>query len=121
MALDLPVVINIEEKTRDNEAFRVVFDTTDQMQLVFMSLLPGEDIGFEVHPNVTQFIRIEEGTGIAVLNNREYRLDNRSAVFIPAGTWHNIINTGKIPLKLYTIYSPPNHPYDRLELDKPID
>ena len=82
MAVNLHIAINIEERTRDNEAFRAVFDTSDQMQLVFMSLLPGEDIGFEVHSQVTQFIRVEEGTGVAVLNNKEYLLDEKSAVFI---------------------------------------
>jgi len=121
MAVNLPITINIEKRTRQNEAFRAVFDTSDQMQLVFMSLLPGEDIGFEVHPTVTQFIRIEEGTGVCVLNNNEYLLDNRSAVFIPAGTWHNIINTGPISLKLYTLYSSAMHPYNEFQMDKPND
>jgi mannose-6-phosphate isomerase-like protein (cupin superfamily) len=84
-----------------------------------MSIAPGEDIGMETHNNVDQFIRIEAGTGRAVLNGKEYNLEDGSAVVVPAGTEHNIINSSKSePLKLYTIYSPPNHPHGTINKDK---
>jgi mannose-6-phosphate isomerase-like protein (cupin superfamily) len=114
-----PVVLNIDQLTVANLVFRRVIATTYQMQLVLMTLLPGEDIGMEVHPYVTQFIRIEQGDGVAILNGRRYPLMNGSAVLIPAGTWHNIINTGTNPLHLYTIYAPPNHPPNRYDISKP--
>jgi len=104
-------VNNIEKDTLENENFRKVLNTTDKSQLVVMSLLPGEDIGNEVHNDVDQFIRIEQGTGKTVLNNSdEYALKDGFAVVVPAGTWHNIINTGTDEMKIYTVYTPPNHP-----------
>lgn len=103
-------VINIEEKTLQNEYFREVLFTGPHSQLVVMSLNPNEDIGMEVHDNVDQFIRIESGEGKAVLNGEEHIISDGSAIVIPAGTEHNIINTSADKkLKLYTIYSPPNH------------
>ena len=87
------------------------------MQLTLMSINPGEDIGLEVHPNLDQFIRIEEGDGIVKMGDRRDYLDfqrNVSADYafiIPAGKWHNLINTGSTPIKLYSIYAPPQHPY----------
>lgn len=113
-----PVVLNIDQVTLDNLAFRRVIATTYQMQLVLMSLQPGEDIGMEVHPYVTQFIRIEHGDGLAILNGRQYPLTDGSAVIIPAGTRHNIINVGSSFLQLYTLYAPPNHPPNRYEFAK---
>jgi len=118
MSINVPIAFNIEKMTLENNAFRNVFDTSDQMQLVFMSLLPGEDIGMEVHPHVTQFIRIEDGIGIAILNGKEYNVGSGSAIFIPAGTWHNVINIGDRDLKLYTLYAPPNHPPETYEYIK---
>jgi mannose-6-phosphate isomerase-like protein (cupin superfamily) len=104
-------VTDIEEDTLKNEYFRRVLFTAPHMQLVLMALKPGEDIGFEVHPNVDQFLRVERGEGTAVLEGQEYRLKDGYAVVVPAGTRHNIINTSASePLKLYTIYSPPQHP-----------
>lgn len=104
-------VNNIEKDTLENENFRKVLNTTDRSQLVVMSLLPGEEIGNEIHPEVDQFIRIEQGRGKAVINNsEEYELEDDFAIVIPANTWHNIINTGDEKLKLYTVYTPPNHP-----------
>lgn len=102
-------VINIEEATKDNENFRQVLYTAKNSQLVVMSLKPGEEIGSEVH-ELDQFIRIEKGKGKAVIDDMEYELEDDFAVVIPAGAKHNIINTsdGK-ELKLYTIYSPPEH------------
>ena len=101
---------NIEEKTLQNENFREVLYTAQHSQLVVMSLLPNEDIGEEVHEIVDQFLRIEEGEGKAVLNGEEHVLTDGSAVVVPAGTKHNIINTSsEKKLKLYTIYSPAHH------------
>lgn len=103
-------VINIEKKSIENENFREVLFTGPHSQLVVMSLLPGEDIGMEVHENVDQFIRVERGEGKAILNGEEHMISDGSAIVIPAGTEHNIVNTSSTEkLRLYTIYSPPNH------------
>lgn len=101
-------VNNLEKDTVENDNFRKVLNTTEKSQLVVMSLLPGEDIGEEVH-DVDQFIRIEEGEGKAVLDGEKFDIEDNYAVVIPAGTRHNIINTGESDMKLYTIYTPPNH------------
>ena len=102
---------NIEEKTRQNSYFRQVLFTASHSQLVVMTLAPREEIGMETHAEVDQFIRVEEGTGKAILNGEEHALADGSAVVIPAGTRHNIINSSSAaPLKLYTIYTPPEHP-----------
>jgi mannose-6-phosphate isomerase-like protein (cupin superfamily) len=101
---------NIEEKTLTNDFFREVLYTGQHSQLVVMSLLPDEDIGVEIHEIVDQFIRIEEGDGKAILDGEEHILSNGSAVIIPAGTKHNIINTSpQKKMKLYTLYSPAHH------------
>ncbi len=104
-------VTNIEKKSLENNYFREVLFTGPHSQLVLMSIAPGDDIGMETHKNVDQFFRIEKGIGRAVLDGKEYDLEDGSAVVIPAGTEHNIINRSQSePLKVYTIYSPPNHP-----------
>lgn len=102
----------IETDTLDNENFRKVLFTGNHCQLVVMSLLPGEEIGNEVHGNVDQFFRVEEGEARFVLNGSEEHLVAAGAcAIVPAGTYHNVINASSArPLKLYTIYSPPNHP-----------
>lgn len=102
---------NIEKDTLDNGKFRVVLHTTERMQLVIMTLQPGEEIGLERHEGHDQFIRVEAGEGIALLNGEKHALEDGVAVIIPAGTEHNVINTSTTePMKLYTIYSPPEHP-----------
>lgn len=101
-------VKNLEKDTVENNYFRKVLNTTEKSQLVVMSLLPGEDIGEEVH-DVDQFIRLEEGEGKAVLNGEEFNIEDDWAIVVPAGARHNIINTGDKPMKLYTIYTPPEH------------
>lgn len=103
-------VDNIEKLALENENFRTVLYTDERVQLVVMSLKPGEDIGEEVHAITDQFIRIEQGAGSSVLNGEERPLSDGSAVIIPAGVRHNIINKGPEALKLYTLYAPPNHP-----------
>lgn len=103
---------NIEELTLKNTYFRQVLFTGPHSQLVLMCLRPGEEIGAEVHDNVDQFFRIEQGEGKVVFGeNEEYPIKNGSAIVVPAGTKHNLINVSQAEdLKLYTIYSPPNHP-----------
>ncbi|MFH1145862.1 MAG: cupin domain-containing protein [bacterium] len=101
-------IINIEQVAKENENFRKVLFTATQSQLVVMSLKPKEEIGEETH-TLDQFIRIETGKGLAVLNGTEYPIEDGTAVVIPAGTLHNIINTSEEPMKLYTVYSPPEH------------
>lgn len=102
-------ITNIEEKTVQNENFREVLFTGPHSQLVVMSLLQNEEIGMEVH-GVDQFLRIEEGEGKAILNGEEHMISAGSAIVVPAGTQHNIINTSSSEkLKLYTIYSPAHH------------
>lgn len=102
----------IEKRTLDNTYFRQVLFTGKHTQLVVMCLGPGEEIGDEVHQNVDQFFRIEQGEGKFVFNEKQERLvRDGDAVVVPAGTYHNVINTSRTALlKLYTLYSPPNHP-----------
>lgn len=109
---------DIEETTLNNENYRWVYRTSKESQLVFMSLDPGSEIGMEVHPKTTQFIRIEAGEGISILNGKKTELNEKAAIFIPSGTRHNIINTGKKSLKLYTIYSAPIHPANLIQKSK---
>ena len=112
-------VVNIEEKTLDNDFFREVLFTAHNVQLVVMSLAPGEEIGAETHDHGDQFIRVEAGTGKAVLDGEEHDLEDGTAVVIPAGVRHNIINSSRQqPLKLYTIYSPPEHPDGTIHKNK---
>lgn len=101
-------ITNIEKDTLENENFRKVLYTAKNSQLVLMSLLPGEEIGEEVH-ELDQFLRIESGTGQAILDGETEDIEDGSAIVVPQGTKHNIINTGDEPMKLYTVYSPPNH------------
>lgn len=102
---------NLENESVENNNFRKVLHTSDHSQLVLMSIEPKDDIGMEVHESVDQFIRIEKGNGKAVMDGKEYMLFDGSAVVISAGTQHNIINLSPTDkLKLYTLYSPANHP-----------
>ncbi len=101
-------ITNIEQASKENTNFRKVLYTAKNIQLVLMSLLPGEEIGEEVH-ELDQFIRLDAGTGKAVLNGVEQEIGDGSAVVVPQGVRHNIINTGSEPMKLYTLYAPPDH------------
>ncbi|HSQ64600.1 MAG TPA: cupin domain-containing protein [Polyangiaceae bacterium] len=101
---------NIEARARQNENFRQVLYTAPHSQLVVMTLRPGEDIGLERHERGDQFIRVESGRGEAVIDGKKYALADGVAVVIPAGAEHNVINTSASePLRLYTLYSPPEH------------
>jgi mannose-6-phosphate isomerase-like protein (cupin superfamily) len=110
----------IEDQTLENENFRQVIFTGGHLQLVIMCLQPGEEIGKEVHGSVDQFFRIEEGQAKFVLNDSEVHfIHANEAAVIPAGTYHNVINASDDrPLRLYTIYSPPNHPEGTIHRDK---
>lgn len=112
-----PLVVHMEKVTKQNQYFRTVLWTGKHLQLTLMHINVGACIGLEIHPHVDQFLRIEEGQGVVQMGNSRDRLDNQvhvyedCAIVIPAGTWHNIINTGRMPLKLYSIYAPPQHPH----------
>ena len=109
-------VKNIESETLDNTNFRTVLWTGKYSQLTVMSLKPGEEIGNEVHPNVDQFLRLEQGEAKVTFGKTEDQIDEEHeikddwAIIVPAGTWHNVVNTGSGELKLYSVYSPANHP-----------
>lgn len=111
-----PIVVNIERATERNSNFRTALWTGKYLQVTLMSINPGEDIGPEVHPATDQFIRIEQGEGLARFGNRkdnftfQRKVGPSDAMVVPAGTWHNLVNIGKVPLKVYSIYAPPKHP-----------
>jgi len=102
-------VDDIERITEENTNFRKVVYTGNHLQLVVMSLKPGEDIGEEVHPKVDQFFRVEEGQGKVVMDGEETEFEDGFAIVVPSGVNHNVINTGDEEMKLYTIYTPANH------------
>ena len=100
----------IEKETKKNSDFRRVLYTGKYSQLVLMSLKPMEEIGMETHPNIDQFFRFEEGEGKIIIDGVEHKVKDGDAVIVPAGAKHNVVNTSKkSDLKLYTIYSPPEH------------
>lgn len=104
-------VDNIEDRTKENSSFRKVLFTGTYMQLVVMSLKPGEDVGEEVHDNVDQFFRVEEGVAKVIIDGEEHIVEEDMVIIVPAGSLHNVINISETEtLKLYTIYAPPNHP-----------
>jgi len=111
-------VEDITEATRDNDDYRRVLVTGPQIQLVLMTLRPGEEIGVETHEDGDQFIRVEAGTGRATLDGRAYPLSDGTALVIPAGVAHNVINTGSSPLQMYIVYSPPEHPHGTVHRTK---
>ena len=103
-------VTNIEQDTKNNDFFRKVIFTARNSQLVLMTLRPSEEIGEEVHEHLDQFFRFEEGEGKVVIEGKEFEVRGGFAAVVPAGTKHNVINTSaENSLRLYTIYSPPNH------------
>jgi len=103
-------IVDIEKETKKNTDFRRVLYTGKHSQLVLMSIKPGEEIGEETHEDVDQFFRFEEGEGKVIIDGVEHRVKDGNGVIVPAGAKHNVINTSKlVNLKLYTIYSPPEH------------
>ena len=111
-----PTVLNIERHTLANENFRTAIWTGNKLQVTLMSIPAGGDIGLELHPDIDQFLRVEQGTGQVLMGDSRDRLDfvrevtDDYAVFVPAGKWHNIVNKGDKPLKIYSIYAPAEHP-----------
>jgi mannose-6-phosphate isomerase-like protein (cupin superfamily) len=115
-----PYVNNIDKDTIGNENFRKVVFTGKHLQLVLMSIPVGEEIGGEVHDSVDQFIRIERGQAKAIIDDQVYEIGDDFAITIPAGSKHNIINTGDEPLKIYSIYAPPEHHDNGVDLVKEV-
>jgi mannose-6-phosphate isomerase-like protein (cupin superfamily) len=119
-----PYVVNIEEVTLENPFYRRALWTGVHLQLTLMCIPPGGDIGLEVHPNLDQFLRLEQGEGRVMMGPTENSLNfqqdvsKNSAIFVPAGTWHNVVNTGDEPIKLYSIYAPVQHPRGILQCTK---
>ncbi|MBR7554007.1 cupin domain-containing protein [Allobacillus sp. GCM10007491] len=119
-----PFVVNIAGATRSNETFRTAIWTGEFFQVTLMAIMPGDDIGLEIHPNTDQFLRIEEGHGFVQIGEHKNQLDfctevgPGDAVMVPAGKWHNMTNIGPVPLKLYSIYAPPEHPYGTVHATK---
>jgi mannose-6-phosphate isomerase-like protein (cupin superfamily) len=100
---------NIEDRTEDNRDFRHVLYTGKNLQLVLMALQPGEEIGEEVHEDRDQFFRVEEGRGELWIDGEKTKIKSGTGILIPAGARHNVKNTGAKPMKLYTLYAPPEH------------
>jgi mannose-6-phosphate isomerase-like protein (cupin superfamily) len=121
-----PFVTDISKATLNNNTFRTALWTGNHLQLTLMSIPPGEDIGLEMHPTVDQMLRIEDGQALVQMGDSKDYLYFRQpayddyAIFIPAGTWHNVTNTGSKPLKLYSVYAPPNHPRGTVHQTKAI-
>ena len=109
---------NIDRATLQNEDFRRVLYTGHHLQLVLMTLQPGEEIGEEVHPDRDQFFRIEEGEGAIDIDGRENRVEDDFAAIVPAGARHNVRNIGSQPLRLYTLYAPPEHKDQNVQATK---
>jgi mannose-6-phosphate isomerase-like protein (cupin superfamily) len=122
-----PFVVNIDEASKQNNNFRTGLWTGSHLQVTLMSIDVDDDIGLEVHPDTDQFIRIEDGQGIVKMGRSKDNLDFQAnvyddfAIMIPAGTWHNVINTGNKPLKVYSIYAPPQHPHGVVHVTKPAE
>ena len=100
---------DIEKQTKSNTDFRRVLYTGKHLQLVLMALKPGEEIGAEVHPENDQFFRVDSGSGVVTIDGKDSKISDGYAVVVPAGARHNIKNDGDEPLKLYTLYGPPEH------------
>lgn len=121
-----PFITDIDNATQNNTNYRTALWTGQHLQLTLMSIPVGGEIGLEAHPDTDQFLRIESGHGIAMMGSAQNQLNYQRlvsdgyAVFVPAGTWHNIINTGNCPLKIYTIYAPPHHPHGTVQATKAI-
>lgn len=119
-----PFAFNIENAVCENANFRTAFWTGRNLQVTLMCIPKGGEIGLENHPDTDQFLRIESGVGTVRMGCRRDTADFKKcigsgdAVFVPAGTWHNIVNTGSCPLKLYSVYAPPKHPHGTIHKTK---
>jgi mannose-6-phosphate isomerase-like protein (cupin superfamily) len=110
---------DIEKLTLENEDYRRVLFTSKYSQLVLMSIPVGEDIHMEIHPDTDQFFRFEQGEGEIISGDRIYSVKDGTGVIVPYNTYHRVVNVGDVPLKLYSIYSPPHHPQGLVEKTKP--
>lgn len=121
---DKPFVTNISNLTLKNNNYRTTLWTGDCLQVTLMCIPPGGEIGLEIHPDTDQFLRIESGYGIAKMGKQKNKLLYQKkvyddyAIMIPCNTWHNLVNVGKTPLKLYSIYAPPHHPFGTVHKTK---
>ncbi|AXI00024.1 cupin domain-containing protein [Sporosarcina sp. PTS2304] len=121
-----PLVLNIEKATKQNNTFRTVLWTGENLQLTLMNIKPGEEIGLELHSDVDQFIRLESGQGLVQMGDTRERLDffrvveAGDSIIIPAGKWHNLKNIGNESITLYSIYAPPEHPFGTVHATKAI-
>lgn len=119
-----PAVINIDKETKMNSFFRRAIWTGEHLQVTVMSIPPGGEVGLEIHEDTDQFLRVEFGVGSVYMGKTKQDVkfigdaDNECAILIPAGTWHNVLNTQKVPLKLYSIYAPPHHPVGTIHKTK---
>lgn len=118
-----PLIVDIEKATEENQNYRTTLWTGNHLQITLMSIEPGKDIGLEVHPNVDQFLRIEEGEATVYFGTDQNNLNSQIAekdfaIVVPAGYWHNIVNTGEETLKIYSIYSPVQHPHGTIHKTK---
>lgn len=117
---NIPFKGNIERETLKNTYYRRILHTNSMQQLVVMKILPKQEIGMELHPKTSQFIRVEHGKAMVVINSKKYILKDGDVVVIPPGTMHNVINIeNRKSLKLYSIYSPPEHPSGTKQKHKP--
>lgn len=121
-----PFVVNIAQAARRNQNFRTALWTGCHLQLTLMCIPVGGEVGLEMHPDTDQFLRLEMGQGMVRMGSCKEELIYQKhvgaddAIFVPAGTWHNIINTGRWPLRLYSIYAPPKHPHGTIQQTKAI-
>ena len=119
-----PYTGNVENASKNNQSYRKALWTGGHLQLVLMSIPAGEELGVEVHPDTDQFIKVEEGMGEVLMGRREGVFDYKSqissgtAILVPAGAYHNVKNTGRYPLKIYTVYAPPHHPFGTVDETK---
>lgn len=119
-----PLIVNIDRTTKLNENFRTALWTGEHLQVTLMSIPVGGEIGLEIHQNLDQFLRIESGNALVMMGRNKNTLNYRKrvngdyAVIVPSGTWHNIVNIGNHPLKIYSVYSPPQHPFGTVHRTK---
>lgn len=119
-----PLIVNIDQAVKSNSNFRTALWTGEHLQVTLMCIPAGRDIGIEVHTHLDQFLRIESGCALVMMGKTQNSLNYRKrvngdyAVIVPAGTWHNIVNTGITPLKIYSIYAPPQHPFGTIHKTK---
>lgn len=119
-----PLIMNIDGLSKQNPYYRISLWTGEYLQVTLMSIPLHKDIGLEMHSDFDQFIRIEDGCALIMMGrdkgylNYRQRVSSHHAVVIPAGTWHNIVNIGNVPLKLYSIYAPPQHPFETVHKTK---